>query len=230
MSRDPKDTLVPRASLADAVYERLRDDIVRGVLSNGSNLNQVHLAERYGVSRIPVREALRRLQAESLVKAAPYHQFVVSRPTVDQILELVDIRIALEDHALVKRGVVPSDTIDQLRALNEQMKGERGEEFMELDRRLHQLIAGPGTMVSEVIIDVRTRIHTHLASMVTNEPGRSTATAEHERLIAALSAGDLERAREVMREHVMTSRNFILYRIDKSAAEQGRRPAEEQRG
>lgn len=221
MSSDPKSTLIPRASLADVVYERLRADILRDVLPNGSSLSQVHLAERYGVSRIPVREALRRLQAEQLVKATPYHQFVVSKPTEDQILDLVDIRMVLEDLALEKRGRLPEETIAELRGINEQMKGLHGEEFMEMDRRLHQVIAGPETPVAEMIIDLRARIHMHLANMVTNEPGRSTATDEHERLIDALAEGDTSKARTIMRDHVMTSRDFIRLRIERSTTGHG---------
>ncbi|MFT4084997.1 MAG: GntR family transcriptional regulator [Nocardioides sp.] len=217
MSDAAKSSLVPRASLADAVYERLREDIVRDVLPDGSSLSQVYLAERYGVSRIPVREALRRLQAESLVKATPYHQFVVTKPTGDQILELVDIRMTLEDLALEKRGSVPDAVIAELRAINDQMKAAHGEEFLALDRRLHQLVAGPETMVAEMISDLRTRIHMHLANMVTDAPGRSTATDEHERLIDALASGDMDAARAVMREHVTTSRDFIVKRLEASS-------------
>jgi len=210
-------SLIPRASLADVVYDRLREDIIRDVLPDGSALSQVYLAERYGVSRIPVREALRRLQAESLVKATPYHQFVVVRPSEAQILELVDIRMALEDLALEKRGVVPAATIAELTALNTKMKRAHGEEFLALDRLFHQVIAGTETMVAAMIADLRTRIHMYLANMVTEAPGRGTAAEEHERLISALAAGDTDVARVVMREHVMTSRNFIVRRLESAA-------------
>src|SRR5580658_10292700 len=106
MSPTPKSQVIPRASLSDAVYERLRDEIVHGQFADGAQLSQVELAERYGVSRIPVREALRRLQSESLVVATPYHPFVVRNVTPAQVIELVDIRAALEDLALVRRAPV----------------------------------------------------------------------------------------------------------------------------
>jgi DNA-binding GntR family transcriptional regulator len=214
MSAEFPGALVPRAPLADAVYERLRDDIVRDVLADGSNLNQVQLAERYGVSRIPVREALRRLQAEQLVKATPYHQYVVSKPTGKQILELVDIRMALEDLALEKAAPLTDARLEELQGLNEQMRSSHGEEFLALDRQFHQLIAGPDRMVAEMIADLRARIHMHLTTMVSEEPGRSTATDEHERLLAALAGGDMVRARLIMREHVTTSRDFIVRRLE----------------
>jgi DNA-binding GntR family transcriptional regulator len=207
--------------LSDAVYERVRGDIVSDVLADGSPLNQVELAQRYGVSRIPVREALRRLQAESLVKAAPYHQYVVSKPSGSQILELVDIRMALEDLALEKRGSVPAETITRLREINEQMKAARGEDFLTLDHSLHKVIAGPETKVAEMIADLRTQIHMHLANMVSDAPGRGAATKDHERLIDALASGDMGLARRVMREHVMTSRDFITHRLE--SATSGRR-------
>jgi len=87
----------PRVSRADVVYEQLREEIIHGEVTEETQLNQVELAERFGVSRIPIREALNRLQAESLIVATPYHPFVVRNVTPDQVAELVEIRAALED-------------------------------------------------------------------------------------------------------------------------------------
>src|SRR6266550_1702884 len=106
MPPSDKSHFIARAPLSVVVYERLRGEIMQGEIADGAHLNQVELAARYGVSRIPIREALRRLQAESLVVSTPYHPFVVRKVTAAQVLELVDIRAALEDLALTKRGTV----------------------------------------------------------------------------------------------------------------------------
>lgn len=212
MTTAKKSSLLPRVSLADAVYEKLREEIVE-TMNNGDVLSQVQLAEQFGVSRIPVREALRRLQAESLVVATPYHQFVVRKPTGGQILELVDIREVLEDHALLQRGPVTPHLIAELRGINKEMKKARAENFLALDHQFHQTLAGSETMVAEVILDLRSRIHNQISKMVNTKPGRGTATAEHDSIVDALEAGDLELARRLMREHVRTSRDFIAARI-----------------
>lgn len=215
----PPEELIPRRSLSDAVYARLRDDIMQGAIADGSRLNQVQLAEQYGVSRIPIREALRRLQAESLVVATPYHPFVVRKVTADQVLELVDVRAALEDLALSKRDPLTPEELAELRTVNEQMKRAREGDFLLLDRSFHQRIAGPHTMTVELIDDVRDRVHKYLSSMVSSKPGRTTATQEHAKIIDALEAADRDLARQLMHEHVMTSRAFIGGRIDADAVQ-----------
>lgn len=206
---------VVRASLADIVYERLRDEIMHGEIDDGSRLSQVHLAEKYGVSRIPIREALRRLQAESLVIATPYHPYVVRRVTGAQVLQLVDIRAALEDLALSKREPLTAKEIAELRKINAQLsKGRDGDTFLTLDRKFHQLIEGPGTMVVEILDDVRDKVHKYMSSMVSSKPGRTTAAAEHAALIEALEAKDMDLARRLTREHVMKSRDYIVSRLE----------------
>jgi DNA-binding GntR family transcriptional regulator len=206
---------VVRASLADIVYDRLRDEIMHGEIDDGSRLSQVHLAEKYGVSRIPIREALRRLQAESLVIATPYHPYVVRRVTGAQVLQLVDIRAALEDLALSKREPLTTKEIKELRSINTQLsKGRDSATFLTLDRQFHQLIEGPGTMVVEILDDVRDKVHKYMSSMVSSKPGRTTAAAEHGKLIEALEAKDNDLARRLMREHVMKSRDYIVGRLE----------------
>jgi DNA-binding GntR family transcriptional regulator len=206
---------VVRASLADIVYDRLRDEIMRGDIEDGSRLSQVHLAEKYGVSRIPIREALRRLQAESLVIATPYHPYVVRRVTGGQVLQLVDIRAALEDLALSQREPLTREEIAELRKINAQLsKGRDGDTFLTLDRKFHQLIEGPGTMVVEILDDVRDKVHKYMSSMVSSKPGRATAAAEHAALIEALEAKDMDLARRLTREHVMKSRDYIVSRLE----------------
>lgn len=214
MSLSPKSQLVPRASLSDAVYERLRDDIIHGQLEDGSALSQVELAKRYGVSRIPVREALRRLQAESLVVATPYHPFVVRNITPKQVIELVDIRAALEDLALARRAPITPDEIARLRKINQQMvKAGRGQEWFTLDRQFHHLLAGPDTMVVDVIDDVRDLVHKYVSSLVSAKLGRTSATDDHGQIIDALEAGDMDLARARMHQHVTKSRQFIIDRL-----------------
>ena len=113
-----------RVSLVDLVYERLRDEIVHGEVADGTPLNQVELAERYGVSRIPVREALRRLQSESLLVTTAAHPFVVRNITPDQVVELVEIRAALEDLGLARRQPPSGAELAELRRLNARLAEE----------------------------------------------------------------------------------------------------------
>src|SRR6266702_3519294 len=84
----------------DAVREALRRAISAGEMAPGFQLRQDELAERFGTSRIPVREALRQLEAEGFVTFMPNRGAVVSDLSIDEVVELLEIRIALECHAL----------------------------------------------------------------------------------------------------------------------------------
>jgi DNA-binding GntR family transcriptional regulator len=186
---------------------------MHGLIPDGAELSQVQLATKYGVSRIPIREALRRLQAESLVIATPYHPFVVRKVTVAQVLELVDVRATLEDFALSRREPLSAKTIAELRALNQKMvRGREHAAFLATDREFHQLVAGPGTMTAEILDDVRKKVHRYLSSVGNGKP-RLSATEEHAKIIDALEAQDMVLARTLLQEHVTASRGFIASKL-----------------
>ncbi len=205
------------------VYERLRDAILRGELPDGSRLSQVQLAERYGVSRIPIREALRRLQAESLVVATPYHPFVVRKVSPAQVVELLDVRVVLEDLVLARREAFTAAEIADLRRINERMKkAGGGSSWFGLDREFHQILGGSSTLIIEMIEDVRDRVRKYSDFMVSASTGRTTATLEHDLIIDALEAGDMDKARELMHQHVLQSRLFVKRRVEESQAAHAR--------
>ena len=83
-------------TLADGVYSRLKDAIQRGELADGAEVNQAGLALQYGVSRVPVREALRRPRAEQLLVANPFQRYAVTTLSSDHVLQLLDVREELE--------------------------------------------------------------------------------------------------------------------------------------
>src|SRR2546425_2548589 len=85
---------------ADSVTSTLRDMILSGSVGIGVQLKQEALAKRFGVSRIPVREALKRLQAEGLVEHTPHQGSIVASQSIPELLETLDIRIGLETRAL----------------------------------------------------------------------------------------------------------------------------------
>jgi DNA-binding GntR family transcriptional regulator len=202
-----------RVSLVDLVYERLRDEIVHGEVADGTPLNQVELAERYGVSRIPIREALRRLQSESLLVTTPAHPFVVRNITPDQVVELVEIRAALEDLGLARRRPPGAAELAELRRLNGRLAEEEpGDDWFELDRDFHRVIAGPETMTVELIDEVHDRVHRYIAGNVAAKRARAEVTEEHAAIIAALAAGDRELARARLRDHVMRTARSVRIR------------------
>ncbi|MCI0664049.1 MAG: GntR family transcriptional regulator [Acidobacteria bacterium] len=96
---------IPRQSLTSAVANRLRDKILRGVFGEGEQLRQHAIAAEFAVSRIPVREAFRQLEAEGLIKIIDHRGAVVSALSPEEIEELFEIRAALE--CVTLRQAVP---------------------------------------------------------------------------------------------------------------------------
>jgi DNA-binding GntR family transcriptional regulator len=204
---------VARVSLVDVVYERLRDEIVHGEVADGTPLNQVELAERYGVSRIPVREALRRLQSESLLVTTAAHPFVVRNITPAQVIELVEVRAALEDLGLARRERPSGAELAELRALNERLADEAlGDAWFELDRDFHRAIAGPATMTVELIDEVHDRVHRYIAGNVAAKRARAAVVEEHAGIIEALERGDMELARARLRDHILRTARSVRIR------------------
>jgi len=98
------ESAIPRQSLPSAVADKLRDQIIRGEIAEGTQLRQDAIATQYQVSRIPVREALRQLEAEGLITIVPNRGAVVPALSPDDIEELFSIRSLLEPEVL-KRSI-----------------------------------------------------------------------------------------------------------------------------
>ena len=110
-----------RTNLNDAVEGAVREMIVDGVLEAGARLNEVHLAERLGVSRTPLREALNRLAAEGAVEARPRFGYFVAPLTLEDFEHSYDIRPVLDPEALRMAGLPPPTRIEALEHLNAEL-------------------------------------------------------------------------------------------------------------
>lgn len=113
-------TAIERQSLASAVADKLREKIIRGELHEGEQLRQDAIAAEFQVSRIPVREALRHLEAEGLITIVANRGAVVSALSPDEIREMFEIRAVLECHVL--RQAIANLTDDDFRKAEEVLK------------------------------------------------------------------------------------------------------------
>src|SRR5215831_21131945 len=128
MNAEVKVARIPRQSLASAVADNLRERILRGEIKAGEQLRQAALATELAVSRIPVREALRQLEAEGLVQIVHDYGAVVAALSGKEIIEMFEIRMLLESYLL--RQSIPFLTNDDL---------DRAEEVLdEYKRALNQ--------------------------------------------------------------------------------------------
>lgn len=166
-------TTLPRQTLTDNVYEKIRQAIVNGELEPGSELSQVDFAQRFGVSRVPVREALRQLQAEHLLTASAFKRYVVTGLTPDEIIELTEVRECLEVFALGRTmAAIASGAVDPARfeQLARQLKVDADvETWLQGDIDFHRALSVGAPQAARMAEDTRVRVHRYLRVAVTGE-------------------------------------------------------------
>ncbi|CAM5356880.1 MULTISPECIES: GntR family transcriptional regulator [Streptomyces] len=201
---------------AHSVCTAIRDDIVSGVYERGSRLTEELLARRYGVSRVPVREALRTLESEGFVVTRRHAGACVAEPTVQEAADLLEVRMLLEPlgaaraaqrrteaHLKVLRGLV---RLGQERA----RRGE-GEDLRSLGGWFHETLAQASG--SPGLIALLTQLRHKIAWMYAVEQRARPVDSWAERgaIVDAVARGDAERARALTAQHA--ERSTAEYRL-----------------
>lgn len=210
-------TLVDYKPLRELVFEALRDAIINGQLRPGERLMEVQVAEALGVSRTPVREAIRMLEREGLVLMMPRKGAYVSDISVKDIASVFEIRRALE--ALAAELAAERATEDDMerleRILLELAKCvESGdvERYVELDTEFHATVyrASRNERLAPIINSLREQIQRFRTRSLSN-PGRmKMALEEHRKLVEAIGDRDVERARQLAAEHIDNAENVLM--------------------
>jgi DNA-binding GntR family transcriptional regulator len=207
------------AKAAEAAYAVIRAGILTGEFARGQRLREEELATRAGVSRTPIREALRRLDAEGLIDFTPNRGARVTAWSERELEDLYDARALLEGHSakLAATRISPGD-LDELADVATQMEvlaargAEAADDLTVLNGLFHRAVArasGNSQLESLVrgIIDVPL-VH---RTFQRYSPERLLASTFHHReLVQALRAGDGEWAEAVMRGHILAARTTVL--------------------
>jgi len=200
-------------SAPQLVYEELRELIIKGAFKGGEALRQDELAARFGVSRIPVREALRQLEAEGLVTYEANRGAVVSSLSLDDALEMLDIRIALECRAL--RLAVPNMTDLDLGRLERLMdaygRAKKPTDAERLNRDFHLGLYAPADRprLLALIRDNFDNANRFTRVQVSLATGRERPHREHEAIFRACRDGDVEGAASLLEGHLAYSQKAL---------------------
>lgn len=209
-----------QGNAADRVYEAVRAGILDGTYEFGARLGEVELAATFGVSRTPVREALRRLDSEGLLETLPNRGARVRSWSGRELDDIFDLRALLEGHAagLAAARVGPAD-VEQLHALCDEMERvSRGGRAYDLDRladfngQLHRQIL---ELSGNALLPQLVRSITQLPMVVSTFAHYSAdqlqrSMRQHRELVEALAARDAQWATAVMRSHVLSARRVML--------------------
>ena len=216
-----------RKTLGTATLEAMREAILNGTYSEGEQLRQDAIASELGVSRIPVREALRQLESEGLVTFTPHHGAVVSTFSVAEIRELFELRALLETD-LIRRATPRLDAGDLqqaagiLDAYEEALARGDVAEWGDLNWRLHStLFAAAGRPLTMRTVE-RLSHHAdrYLRMQLALTHGESRANAEHRAIVAACRKRDARAAAKLMRSHILgAGESLVRFLTDYRASE-----------
>lgn len=215
----PAPAHLKRRTTTDALADDLRRRIVQHELADGTPLRQDELARRYGVSRIPVREALLRLEGEGLVRSRQHRGYTVASLSLDEIAELFDLRALIEvdllDHALPG---LDGRALDQARAVlatfDQALEaGCEEKRWGELNWQLHAALYGPAGRPRSLALarqlhrqaDRYLRLQLNL-SLQTIERARR----EHHHLVALCAERQSQAALALLHRHIIAARDDLL--------------------
>jgi DNA-binding GntR family transcriptional regulator len=198
-------------SVVDLAYERIRDLVLGGELAPGARLGQVELAERFGISRTPVREALRRLAGEGLVEPISNRGFRVADLGLEAVLRRLEVRTILEPEIarLAAERRSESDLVQLDDSIAREERAQDGIAAHDASRDFHVALAratGNEELVRVLESLWLVEVGRRLLSRRSAAPGWQQADVkEHREIAAAVSEGRAEDARRLMAEHVRSA-------------------------
>lgn len=197
-----------RSTLHEQVVSRLREAILKREFEPGERLVQEELAEVMGVSRMPIREALRQLEKEGLVTLEPHKGAIVTPVTPDDIEEIYYLRAVLE--AIVAERSLPNLTLEDkrmLRQLAEEMEqaamNQDAEQFVQKNAEFHRLMRkGSNWRRAHMILEMLWHgFPPHTPGILPGQMERSLA--EHKEMLQLIEMDDGERLHQAMHKHIL---------------------------
>ncbi|MEP6732462.1 MAG: GntR family transcriptional regulator [bacterium] len=212
--------------------DSLRDRILRGHFPEGKPLRQDAIAAELGVSRIPVREALRQLESEGLVIFSPHRGAVVSTFSLEEIAEMFELRAEIESDLI--RRAVPLMTAEDDSRVREILDGyeialQSGEVALwgQLNWQLHSTLYAPCDR--QFTLGIVKKLHQHsdryLRMQLSLTHGETRARQEHRAIAAAARKRDARKASQLMREHILDAGKTLIAFLEGVRGQRARRKA-----
>lgn len=203
-------------SLADQVFERLENDIIQGVYPRGEVLTELKLVERLGVSRTPIREALRRLENERLIADAGKGSVVLGI-TEDDILDIMNIRQQIEGLATYYATVNMTDEgraeLSHIVDLQEFYYQKRDlEHLRQVDDEFHDAICrlSRRTVIYDTLSPLLRKTRRYRRMSMQDEERVGKTMKEHRQIYDAIMAGNADLARELATRHIENAKKHML--------------------
>ena len=210
------------ASYAQIAYDAIKDDIITQKLKPGAFISETEYADKIGISRTPVREALKVLEQEGLLDIFPRKGVQVKSFTLDDILQIHEAAEALESAVMGSiaersaQGKVAPEEIAALEALLQEMdahlKDGNMQKWLSCDHHFHNMLIGlcDNPYILQYAIASRNRMNLTLWFITPKYSDKNESTSDHRAIVKALKEGDIEGAREAARTHIHRTRKRLM--------------------
>lgn len=195
--------------LRDVVFQTLRDAILKGELAPGERLMEIHLANKLGVSRTPIREAIRMLEKEGLAITIPRKGAQVARMTEKDLMDVLEIRDALDKLAVTDacERMTPDHFRELEGAMNnfiEVTKTRDVRAIVEADEEFHNVIykATNNPKLWHIISNLKEQMYRYRYEYVKQDKDYSDLVEDHQRIIEGLKKKDIKYVQSVMHDHL----------------------------
>lgn len=207
--------------LRDVVFKTLRQAILKGDMEPGERLMEITLANKLGVSRTPIREAIRKLELEGLVHMVPRKGAIVASISEKDMRDVLEVRVTLEELA-VKLAVysMEESDIDQLRRAARNFESaviaRDIVDIVEADVMFHDVIynkTNNGRLI-QIINNLREQMYRYRLEYVKDARTHSILISEHQDIITALEKRDVDEAKKAVRQHIVNQEKGIVRAIN----------------
>lgn len=206
--------------LRDVVFQTLRRAIINGDFEPGERLMEISLAKKLGVSRTPVREAIRMLELEGLVVMIPRRGAEVARITIKDLKDSLEVRMAIEELAVSlaceriteeeKRKLVQANEEFKMLILNKKVP-----DIVEGDVKFHDVIfeATKNQRLISTAHNLREQVYRYRVEYVKDFSYHDVLVKEHNEITQAVISGDRETAIEIMRKHIYNQELIVIQNL-----------------
>ena len=206
--------------LRDVVFQTLRQAILKGELQAGERLMEIKLAERLGVSRTPIREAIRKLELEGLVVMVPRKGAAVANITEKDTKDVLEVRRTLEVFAVeVACDRITPEQLSGLKAAAKSFEASKGSmdliRIAETDMNFHEIIyeATHNERLVQMLNNLRENMYRYRIEYLKDSNYYDSLVREHQEILAAIEAGDKERAGNCMRDHIDNQQLAVISKL-----------------
>ncbi len=212
--------------LRDVVFKTLRQAILTGELKPADRLMEIHLAEQLGVSRTPIREAIRKLELEGLVTVIPRRGAEVAKITEKNLRDVLEVRRNLDGFAveLACERITP-EMEEELRiaveAFEMAVKRADAKEIVGADVLIHDIIveAAGNERLTQLVSNLSEQVYRYRYEYIKDQSTHGELVMEHRKIYESICKHDAKAAMEIMRTHILNQENGILGQLETNKEE-----------